>query len=157
MGFRKEREDSGWPKRLRRWQALFNYRRKWVKTPAWVPLWSPLMAMRLSVQWPRGHRQAEPACRGGRGAELSSCWVSIPRTTLPGWFYSCLKTLLWLPKLYILQQTQHLGSEEGPYNALYNSNKHDCYKKIRLQNITQRQAPVDCNFKFWLSKEPERF
>jgi len=137
-----------------------------LKRTTWAPLWGPPRSLWSALQTvtKRGDRAGWTcsrllSSRLGKAATLS--WAAGSPAPGPhhlGWFYSCLKALLWLPKLYILlQQTQHLGSIEEPYNALYNTNKHDCYKKIRLQNITLCQTPVDCNFKFWLSKEPERF
>lgn len=94
--------------------------------------------------------------------ENQACWALSSRSPSPGphclgWFHSCLSTVMITYAIHPLQQTQHLSAGEGPYNAPYNTNKHDCYKKIRLQNITLCQTPVDCKFKFWLSQEPGRF
>lgn len=118
--------------------------------PSEVPQWLCDYPHR---QWPReGTEQAGPAesprSRLGSAATLSGAAGSpVPGPHHPDRFHSCLKTLLWFSKpSTLLQQTQHLGSREGPYNAQYNTNKHDCYKKIRLQNITLCQTPVDCNF-----------
>lgn len=84
--------------------------------------------------------------------ESQACWALSSRSPSPGphclgWFHSCLSTVMITYAIHPLQQTQHLSAGEGPYNAPYNTNKHDCYKKIRLQNITLCQTPVDCKFK----------